>query len=156
MSSLNKQIGGAHYKGRKMQPVELWAELGLNGFQASILKYITRHREKNGDEDLRKALHFYDLGHDLGVWSAPWWKWWKLQPRPNREQRRALMRYATANQITPTAYRALAVLFEVNLNGDKAAREAARVKFHDAVNSLRVEAGYIDMWTAAKLSPGVG
>lgn len=66
MKALDKQHGGDHYKNKTMQPVELWAALNLNGFQASIVKYITRHKEKNGAEDIDKAEHFFDLMIELG------------------------------------------------------------------------------------------
>ena len=66
MKALDKQHGGDHYKNKAMQPVELWAALNLNGFQASIVKYITRHKEKNGAEDIDKAEHFFDLMIELG------------------------------------------------------------------------------------------
>jgi hypothetical protein len=68
MSALNKQVGGDHYKTKAMQPVELWAALDLNGFQASIVKYITRHKEKNGAADIDKAEHFFELMSELGQW----------------------------------------------------------------------------------------
>ena len=67
MSALDIQVGGDHYKTKAMQPVELWAALNLNGFQASIVKYITRHKEKNGAADIDKAEHFFELAEETGV-----------------------------------------------------------------------------------------
>lgn len=61
MRALDTQHGGSHYKDKAMQPVELWATLNLNAFQGAIVKYITRHKEKNGAEDIDKAEHFREL-----------------------------------------------------------------------------------------------
>lgn len=58
---LNEQVGGNHYKSLKKQPVELIVELNLDYFQGNIVKYVTRHRLKNGIEDIKKALHYNDL-----------------------------------------------------------------------------------------------
>lgn len=54
------QVGGDHYRKRKIQPWDIWAEYDLNGFEASIIKYILRHRDKNGVQDLKKARHTLD------------------------------------------------------------------------------------------------
>ena len=67
MSALDKQVGGDHYRTKAMQSVELWAALNLNGFQASIVKYITRHKEKNGAADIDQAEHFFELAGETGA-----------------------------------------------------------------------------------------
>ena len=67
MSALDKQVGGRHYLSGNYQPVELWAALDLNGFQASIIEYVTRHKNKNGAEDIDKAIHFVELANCLCV-----------------------------------------------------------------------------------------
>lgn len=58
--ALAEQIGGTHYKGLKIEPVELWAALDLNAFQGSIVKYVMRYKDKNGKQDLLKAKHYID------------------------------------------------------------------------------------------------
>lgn len=60
-SPLNKQVGGDHYKKLKIQPVEYNHANGLDFFQGSVVKYITRFRDKNGKADLEKAKHFIEL-----------------------------------------------------------------------------------------------
>lgn len=62
-SAFDVQVGGAHYKGMKIQPVEFAVANGLDFFQKDILKYITRRK---GDvakriEDLNKAKHYLDM-----------------------------------------------------------------------------------------------
>lgn len=55
------QVGGDHYrKYGELQPWDTWLPWNLNGFQAAILKYVVRYRDKEGVEDLRKARHFLD------------------------------------------------------------------------------------------------
>lgn len=61
MSALDKQIGGDHYKKMKIQPFEFSMANGLNPIQHTILKYVTRYKEKKGLEDLLKARHCIDL-----------------------------------------------------------------------------------------------
>ena len=52
------QVGGTHYKECKIQPVEYIHANGLGFLEGNIVKYVTRYRNKNGVEDLRKA-EFY-------------------------------------------------------------------------------------------------
>lgn len=55
-----EEVGGDHYK-RMVIDVFLFAEAnGLTFMEASAIKYICRHRFKNGKEDLLKALHTID------------------------------------------------------------------------------------------------
>lgn len=58
---LNIQIAGGHYKSMKIQPVEYAHANNLDFFQGSVVKYVTRFRNKNGKQDLEKAKHFIDL-----------------------------------------------------------------------------------------------
>lgn len=60
-SALDSQIGGDHYKKLAIQPVEYIQANGLRFIEGSIVKYVTRWRDKNGIEDLKKARHFLDL-----------------------------------------------------------------------------------------------
>jgi hypothetical protein len=58
MSEANKvQHGGAHYQGG-YQHWDLVADLQLNYYTANATKYVSRHRKKNGREDLLKAQHY--------------------------------------------------------------------------------------------------
>lgn len=98
--ALDKQCGGEHYKTRAMQPVELWARLNLNGFQAAIIKYITRHRSKNGVEDLQKAEHFFELMVELGVNRAPWWQFWRWTETLPEGVMDEVARYCVLNRLT--------------------------------------------------------
>jgi hypothetical protein len=57
---LNKQIGGDHYK-TKIQPVEFAMANNYNYCQALSLRYIHRYKDKNGVEDIDKAIHTLEL-----------------------------------------------------------------------------------------------
>lgn len=57
----DRQIGGNHYKKHSIQPFDVIIEYNLNFFEGNILKYLLRHREKNGIEDLKKAQHYLDV-----------------------------------------------------------------------------------------------
>ena len=61
VSPLMQQYGGNHYKGLAIEPVEYAYKNNLDFFQGNVVKYITRFRDKNGLEDLKKAKHFIDL-----------------------------------------------------------------------------------------------
>ena len=64
-SALQSQIGGGHYRTKTIQPVEYWHANKLDAFQGAVVKYVTRHREKNRAEDLKKAIHYIQLYLEL-------------------------------------------------------------------------------------------
>ena len=55
------QVGGSHYKGLAIQPAEYCQRNRLPYCEANVVKYVTRHREKNGREDIEKAIHYLQL-----------------------------------------------------------------------------------------------
>ena len=55
------QVGGDHYKKLAIQPAEYCQRNKLNFCESSVVKYVTRHRVKNGREDIEKAIHFLKL-----------------------------------------------------------------------------------------------
>ena len=57
----NKQIGGDHYKKLAIQPMEYALQNKLDYAQANVVKYVTRHADKNGKQDLLKAIHNIEL-----------------------------------------------------------------------------------------------
>lgn len=60
-SPLGKQIGGSHYKGCAIQPVEYIYANGIGYFEGNVIKYVTRWKDKGGIADLEKAKHYIDL-----------------------------------------------------------------------------------------------
>jgi hypothetical protein len=57
----NDQVGGSHYKDLKIQPTEFIHANNIPFVEGNIIKYVVRHRSKNGIEDLKKARHYIDL-----------------------------------------------------------------------------------------------
>ena len=55
------QVGGNHYKDFKIRPVEYISKNKLDFLEGNIIKYVSRHRNKNGAEDIRKIIHYAEL-----------------------------------------------------------------------------------------------
>ena len=55
---LTVQQSGSHYKNGQIQPIEYSERNNLSMCQGNIVKYITRHKEKNGVDDLAKVVHY--------------------------------------------------------------------------------------------------
>ncbi|QTG12380.1 DUF3310 domain-containing protein [Agrobacterium tumefaciens] len=56
-----RQEAGTHYVNMGMQPFHFAMVNQWDAGAFSILKYLSRHRSKNGLEDLKKARHFVEL-----------------------------------------------------------------------------------------------
>ena len=56
-----KQIGGDHYKNMVIQPSEFINKNNLPFAEGNAIKYICRHKDKGGKEDLKKAKHYIDM-----------------------------------------------------------------------------------------------
>jgi hypothetical protein len=69
--ALDVQVGGSHYKGLAIQPAEYCQRNRLPYCESSVVRYVTRHREKNGAEDIRKAIHCLQLLLELEYGEAP-------------------------------------------------------------------------------------
>lgn len=65
---LDTQVGGAHYKGCGMQPIELSEGVRMFPSTSSVLRYIVRHKEKNGKQDLLKIFHYCDFIEKYNNW----------------------------------------------------------------------------------------
>jgi hypothetical protein len=55
------QEGGSHYKKLAIQPVQYIEANRLPYLEGNVIKYVTRHADKNGIGDLRKARHYLEL-----------------------------------------------------------------------------------------------
>jgi hypothetical protein len=59
------QVGGDHYRKHKIQPWDAFQDWmtpeQFSGFlRGSVMKYLSRYRDKAGIEDLKKARHVLD------------------------------------------------------------------------------------------------
>lgn len=65
--AMQTQVDGSHYKNMAIQPIEFCEINNLNACQAKIVKYVSRHKSKNGAADIRKGIHCLDLLLELSV-----------------------------------------------------------------------------------------
>jgi hypothetical protein len=70
MSAINEQVGGDHYKTMPIQPVQYIHANKLSFLEGNVVKYITRHKAKNGRADVEKALHYCQLILELEYGNA--------------------------------------------------------------------------------------
>ena len=57
----SQQVGGDHYTRLAIQPAEYNQRNGLGFCEACVVKYVSRHKHKNGKQDIEKAIHFLNL-----------------------------------------------------------------------------------------------
>jgi len=60
VKALEAQVGGGHYKDLAIQPLEYCQRNRLNHCESAVVKYITRHKDKGGAEDIKKAIHYLE------------------------------------------------------------------------------------------------
>lgn len=63
--AIDKQVGSDHYKIMKVQPIEYIEANELGFCLGNVVKYITRHKQKGGLEDIEKAIHYLELYKEL-------------------------------------------------------------------------------------------
>lgn len=56
-----RQVGGEHYKTLSIQPGEYIRKNGIGWYEGNAVKYITRHKQKGGRQDIEKAIHYLEL-----------------------------------------------------------------------------------------------
>jgi len=60
-----KQIGGSHYKSFAIEPWTFIQENQLNPFQANVIRYTCRYKNKGGIQDLEKIIHYCEMEIDF-------------------------------------------------------------------------------------------
>jgi hypothetical protein len=53
-----KQIGGTHYEKCKIQPKDYIRANNLDFFEGNVVKYVSRHKEKEGEKDILKVIDY--------------------------------------------------------------------------------------------------
>ncbi len=53
-----KQVGGTHYEKCAIQPKDYIRANNLDFFEGNIVKYITRHKDKEGAKDIKKVIDY--------------------------------------------------------------------------------------------------
>ena len=65
------QVGGDHYTSKPIQPWDYIEATGMDFFEGNALKYLSRWKDKDGVEDLYKAIHYIQKvieRHDQGCY----------------------------------------------------------------------------------------
>ena len=57
---MEKQIGGSHYH-MAIQPIDFIVKNDIPFREANVIKYTVRHKNKNGREDILKAIHYLEM-----------------------------------------------------------------------------------------------
>lgn len=61
MKASERQVGGDHYKRFAIQPAEYCQRNQLPFLESNVVKYVTRHKLKNGKQDIQKAIQCLEL-----------------------------------------------------------------------------------------------
>jgi len=61
MSAKSKQVGGTHYQNLVIEPIDFIMANELDFCEGSVIKYVSRWRNKNGVQDLYKAKHMIEF-----------------------------------------------------------------------------------------------
>lgn len=56
----DRQEGGTHYQ-LAIQPIDFIHKNNLGYIEGNVVKYVSRHRNKNGKQDLLKAIHYLEM-----------------------------------------------------------------------------------------------
>jgi hypothetical protein len=65
------QIRGKHYIKLKYQPWDFIVDTQMPYLLGCVIEYVSRWRDKNGLEDLRKSLHYIHKATDCNVYMPP-------------------------------------------------------------------------------------
>lgn len=63
------EVGGDHYEKQKIQAIEYIHANDLDFDEGNVVKYISRHKDKNGAEDLAKCIHYtlFEMEKEYGL-----------------------------------------------------------------------------------------
>jgi len=61
LNPYDRQVDGNHYQKLVIQPMQYSMLNNLDACQHTVIKYVTRFRDKGGIKDLEKAKHCIDM-----------------------------------------------------------------------------------------------
>lgn len=64
----SRQPGGDHYRKRDYQHWDFICDTGAHYLLGCATKYVARWRDKNGKEDLEKAIHYLEKARERGIY----------------------------------------------------------------------------------------
>jgi len=94
-----RQEGGSHYH-TAIQPIEYIHANELGFIEGNIIKYATRHKSKNGAEDIKKIIHYCELLLELEYGKESK----KEEPRKPVESKHPEGHYASKPMYFPDGY----------------------------------------------------
>lgn len=89
MSAKDIQVSGDHYKNMKIQPMEYILANNIGFAEGAVIKYVSRWKNKNGIDDLKKARHVLDFLIE--------YEEVEKEVKENEEEKKALLRRAVVN-----------------------------------------------------------
>lgn len=98
-TALDKQEGGSHYD-LPIQPLQYIHANNLGYIEGNIIKYATRHKNKNGAEDIKKIIHYCELLLELEYGKESK----KEEPRKSVESKHPEGHYASKPMYFPDGY----------------------------------------------------
>jgi len=60
LSTVRRQVGGSHYQ-LAIEPIDYIVKNNLGYREGNVIKYVSRHKNKNGAEDIKKAIHYLEM-----------------------------------------------------------------------------------------------
>jgi hypothetical protein len=57
----DKQVGGSHYTKMTIQPREYILANQMGYDEANVVKYVSRHQDKGGAQDIKKAIQYLEF-----------------------------------------------------------------------------------------------
>lgn len=54
-------MSSKHYKHMKLDVAEFCEINSINFLEGNVIKYVCRHEQKNGKDDILKAMHYLEL-----------------------------------------------------------------------------------------------
>jgi hypothetical protein len=61
MKASERQVGGSWYSKLAIGPKEYSQKNRLGALESDVVKYVTRHKDKGGVQDIEKAIHALEL-----------------------------------------------------------------------------------------------
>lgn len=137
MSVNEIQIGGNHYR-KKYQHWDLVCDTNMPYLLGCATKYVARHQDKNGVEDLRKSLHYISKAEERGVY-MPRNKWYELITFETTEYKMRQCVNAFVIQLLPKEAHIIRLIVEGSY---QTASEKLAELIDDIVFNDPAEAGY--------------
>lgn len=58
---MEDNINPNHYLKYEITPTEYIIRNNLNFLEGNVIKYVTRHKDKNREEDIKKAIRYLEI-----------------------------------------------------------------------------------------------